>query len=300
MAITPQAIKDQEFQVKFRGYDAIEVKAYLELIADEFFELFEEVRHQADDIEGLVGEKEDLGEQHATLEGDMATLQRKYDQLAKDLEQKNEQNAAFQKEINELKAQVARLEAEGKEKEERWSAAAGLLEGEVKEKDALKDRLHDMEKQWDELKKDEIEFKETLIACQKFSKELMKKSEEEANQILGKAREEAEKLRQETLQELTSYPKEIERLRIKRDHVREDLKTVLTLCLENLDIFTADDEEEEDYSDLFQSVMLSDDGTVNSEELAKLDMDLDLPASFHTEKEAVSEATGESDEDDLV
>lgn len=30
MAITPQAIKDQEFQVKFRGYDTVEVKAYLE------------------------------------------------------------------------------------------------------------------------------------------------------------------------------------------------------------------------------------------------------------------------------
>jgi len=36
MAITPQAIKDQEFRVKFRGYDEIEVKAYLELIAEEF------------------------------------------------------------------------------------------------------------------------------------------------------------------------------------------------------------------------------------------------------------------------
>ena len=41
MSITPQAIKDQEFQVKFRGYDAIEVKAYLELLAEEFFELHE-------------------------------------------------------------------------------------------------------------------------------------------------------------------------------------------------------------------------------------------------------------------
>ena len=44
MSITPQAIKDQEFQVKFRGYDAIEVKAYLELLAEEFFELHEQIR----------------------------------------------------------------------------------------------------------------------------------------------------------------------------------------------------------------------------------------------------------------
>ena len=68
MAITPQAIKDQEFQVKFRGYDAIEVKAYLELIAEEFFELFEQVRKQVEDIEGLVEEKEELVEQSDVAE----------------------------------------------------------------------------------------------------------------------------------------------------------------------------------------------------------------------------------------
>ena len=230
----------------------------------------------------------------------MATLQRKYDQISKELEQKGEQNAALQREIDGLKSQAARLESEAKEKEDRWTAAAGLLENEIKEKEALKEKLATLEKQWDEQKQDEIEFKETLIACQKFSKELMKKSEEEATQIVGKAREEALRLQQETLQELARYPKEIERLKIKRDHVREDLRTVLTLCLENLEIFNTLDEEEEDFSDLFQSVTVSDDGTVNSEELARLDMELDLPDSFHQEKVSVPEEIGASDADDLV
>ena len=142
-----------------------------------------------------------------------------------------------------------------------------------------------MERQWDEQKKVEIDFKDALMAAQTFSRDMKKKSEEEADGILEKARADAEKLRRDTYQELARYPKEIERLKMKRTQVREDLRTVLTLCLENLDIFKeeANEPEEEDYSDLFQSVMVSDDGTVNSEELAKLDMDLDLPDSFHAE-----------------
>jgi DivIVA domain-containing protein len=51
--LTPQAIKDQDFQIKFRGYDSIEVKAYLELLAEDFFELTEQNRLQAEELESL-------------------------------------------------------------------------------------------------------------------------------------------------------------------------------------------------------------------------------------------------------
>ena len=71
MAITPQAIKDQEFRVKLRGYDTIEVKAYLELIADEFFEMFEQAKQQTDYIDGLIEEKEELIDLRLRIEGDM-------------------------------------------------------------------------------------------------------------------------------------------------------------------------------------------------------------------------------------
>jgi DivIVA domain-containing protein len=281
MAITPQAIKDQEFRVKFRGYDEIEVKAYLELIAEEFFELSEQVRRQSEDIEGLIEEKEDLIELRSLLEGDMTALQRKYDQISAEAGQTNAGNTTLLKEIEDLKAQVANLEWEGKEKEEKLTAVTGLLEDERKEKEALNSRLMTLEKQWGEQQEAEIDFKETLIAGQKFCKDLKKKSEEEAGQILESARTEALKLREETFQELARYPNEIERLKKKRDQVRDDLKTVLTLCLENLDIFNTVEADAEDFSDLFQSVVVADDGTVSSEDMANLDMELDLPDSFH-------------------
>jgi hypothetical protein len=116
---------------------------------------------------------------------------------------------------------------------------------------------------------------------------MKKSSEDEAHEIIEKARGEAERLRQDTFQELARYPKEIERLKMKRNQVREDLRTVLNICLENLDIFKDDEEDEEDYSDLFQSMVVSDDGTVNEDELAKLNMELDLLESLHTEEESV-------------
>lgn len=309
MAITPQAIKDQEFQVKFRGYDAIEVKAYLELIAEEFFELFEQVRKQSEDIEGLVEEKEELIEQGASLRRDITSLQGKNDQITTELEQRNERNAALLKEIEDLKGRIAGLEREGKEKDEELRAATEqilaerrLLEGEKKEKEDINARFLALERQWDEQKKVEIDFKEALLAAQTFSRDLKKKSEEEADGILEKAREDAEKLRRDTYQELARYPKEIERLKMKRTQVQEDLRTVLTLCLENLDIFKEEttEPEEEDFSDLFQSVMVSDDGTVNSEELAKLDMDLDLPDSFHAETHPVSADPHDIDPADVL
>jgi DivIVA domain-containing protein len=291
MAITPQAIKDQEFQVKFRGYDTIEVKAYLELIAEEFFELFEQVRQKVEEIEALVEEKEELVEQNASLQKNMTALQGKNDQVAAEIEQKNARNTALLQEIEGLKGRIADLEREGNEKDDELRASSGqilierqLFEGQKKENEELNSRFLALEKQWNEQKKVEIDFKEAILAAQTFSRDLKKRSEEEAEAILDKARADAMKLRQETMQELARYPKEIERLKLKRTQVREDLRTVLTLCLENLDIFKEEtnEQEEEDYSELFQSVMISDDGMVNSEEMAKLDMDLVLPDSFHS------------------
>jgi DivIVA domain-containing protein len=300
MAITPQAIKDQEFRIKFRGYDEIEVKAYLELIAEEFFELFEQVRQQAEDVEGLFEEKEDLNERHVLLESDMATLQRKYDQISLELGQTNERDTTARKEIEDLKVFIANLEREGMEKEEELTVATNLLEGERKEKKDLNDQLAALKQQWDEQQKAEIDFKDTLMAGQKFVREMKKNSEAEAGLILEKARTEVEKLRQETFQELVRYPKEIERLKIKRDQVREDLRTVLTLCLENLDIFDTADVEEEDFSDLFQKVVVADDGTVNSEDMAKLDMEFDLPGSVHTGADTEFSDTSDNEAIDVL
>ena len=69
--LTPQAIKDQEFQVKFRGYDSIEVKSYLELLAEDFFELLEQNRVHTEEIESLLAEQELLQVQKEKSENEL-------------------------------------------------------------------------------------------------------------------------------------------------------------------------------------------------------------------------------------
>ena len=295
MAITPQAIKDQEFQIKFRGFDTIEVKAFLESIAEEFFELFEQIRLQSEELQTLADEKQDLLVLHAKLESDMSTLIGKNDRLKAEVKQGGEQVANRDKEIADLRQQIAVLEdakvtaaQEIAKALERVEAEKESAEGERRERQILEVRLAEIERRQAEDQKAEIDFKETLVAAQKFSRDMKKTSEEEARETVENARAEAEKLRQETLQELARYPKEIERLKAKRNQVREDLRTVLTLCIDNLDIFAEESEEEEDLSDLYQSIVVADDGSVNPEDLSKLDMELDLLSSIGPDKESMT------------
>ena len=112
--LTPQSIKDQEFQTKFRGYEPIEVKAYLELLADDFFELTEQNRLQAEEIESLLAEREALHKGKEALvaemkisqesaEGIQAEIQDGYkhkDQEIADLTEKLETNKTIHKELN--------------------------------------------------------------------------------------------------------------------------------------------------------------------------------------------------------
>jgi DivIVA domain-containing protein len=289
MAITPQAIKDQEFKIKLRGYDTIEVNAYLELIADEFFEMFEQAGQQADYIDGLIAEKEELIDLRMRIEGDMATLQRKYDKALLDIEAANAKNATLLGEVEDMKSRIANLEWEGKEKDDLLNAATEALEGEKKEKEGALAKLASFEEQWGEQQKAEIDFRETLLAGQRFSRDTMKKSEEEAARILAEANAEAENLRLETERELARYPEEIEQLKAKRDRVREDLKSVLEMCLDNLDVFDTGAEEEDDCSDLFQKVILAEDGSGDIADLEEINTECDLqealPADCEPEPE---------------
>lgn len=304
MAITPQAIKDQEFQVKFRGFDALEVKDYLGTIADEFFELFEQVRQHDEEMERLEGEKQDLLDRLESLEKDNAALMEQNDRVTDDLAKSDERVVELGKELDDLKEQRSSWEEEKKALEEELDAAREQIaaqeeraENERKEKEKIGDLLAETEGKWAEQKSAEMDFKETLLAAQKFSREMRKDSEDEARRIKDQARKDAEKLRQETFEELARYPKEIERLRMRRNQVREDLRTVLSICLENLEIFDdGKDDDGEDLSELFQSVVVSDDGMIDREELSKLGMELDLLESLHTDEEGVAADGSTTDE----
>lgn len=285
MTITPQAIKDQEFQVKFRGYDPIEVKAYLDLIAEEFFELHEGNRRQAEEAaeteakrQELLQERDELlraardGEAYAdelrkeqfARESALMELQRKSDRLeglVAALEQeKADLLAGRGGREGDLNLEVERLQAQVQEKGNDMVRAEAEL-------DQLRQRVAAFEKQVADARQDEMVFKSTIIAAQNFAEDLRKKAEQESRQAMDQARHEVEAYRRKAEQELASLPIEIERLNQQRLQVREELRAILETSLANLNAFGEEPDgksrmEDDDLADLFQSITLPDDEPV--------------------------------------
>ena len=101
-------------------------------------------------------------------------------------------------------------------------------------------------------------------------------SQEDAQKIIEAAHAEVEKFRSEAEAELARLPKEIEELHQRKIKVRKDLETILYTYLEALESppDLEPDEKEDDLSDLFQSIQLPDDETVEPDDIDKINMDL--------------------------
>ena len=269
--LTPQAIKDQEFQIKFRGYDAIEVKAYLELLAEDFFELTEQNRVQVEEIEALQAEQESLVRDKETLAAEMKESQDNADGIQSDIEEGYKHKDL---EIDELKEKLEqaqkRAEALQKEKndqsekidelEEQLTGDIGLSEQDQSELEKLRARVAVLEEQNKELKQEGLDFKTTILAAQKFADNLRETSETEAAQLMENAKLEVESFKAESESELAHLPLEINELQQKKGKVKEELKKTLLSYLNALDAFPDDAAaaKGDDLSDLFESIEIPD------------------------------------------
>jgi cell division initiation protein len=130
MKITPLDIQQQQFRVRFRGFDMVEVDNFLDLLANEFEELLkensqirEEDRRKAARINQLeAGEKElrdtlvsvqRIGEEmknNARKEGELIIEEAKLS-ARKMIEAAQAQALQIEGEINQLKRQRAEFEA---------------------------------------------------------------------------------------------------------------------------------------------------------------------------------------------
>jgi len=88
MVLTPQLVKDQEFRQKFRGVDPLEVRDYLEIVANEFFELQEQCAEQLEELKTLRDAKESTESYTASLETDMEFTRKISDELKDSCAQK--------------------------------------------------------------------------------------------------------------------------------------------------------------------------------------------------------------------
>ncbi|MCP4342539.1 MAG: DivIVA domain-containing protein [Desulfobulbaceae bacterium] len=285
--LTPQSIKDQEFQTKFRGYEPIEVKAYLELLAEDFFELTEKNRVQAEEIEDLLAEQDSLQKAKEALAAEVKISQENAEGIQEEIQDgykhKDQEIIELSEQLESMSTSIAALEEENTTYLEKITALEATLAGgegailqDQAEIEKLRGRIELLEEQNSELKQEGVDFKTTILAAQKFADNLRQTSQDDARKIMDDAHAEIEKYRAEAEAELARLPKEIEELHQRKIQVRKDLETTLYSYLEDLEDSPSSlvGEKEDDLSDLFQSIQLPDGESVDPEEIAKIDMDL--------------------------
>ncbi len=293
MSITPQAIKDQEFQSKFRGYDTIEVKAYLELLAEEFFELLEaerarEVKKQEliDENEGLVlsvealtREKTEFRKEIEVLDDKVAEQQARLEEMAGEVERLKGIVANQKLEKMSLEDRLEKKDTRVKEAENYWKR-------EAREKEILAGKLEIAEQQISALKKEEVDFKSTLGAAQKVANEVKRRSLEDARNLMENAKQDVKDFREAARKELERIPDEIEKLHQKRRDVKEALETILNDSLNNLNAFSEVEkfENQDDLNDLFQKIIINEDVEIEAIDLEKIEMDLNVPVQLLDEE----------------
>ncbi len=285
MVLTPQLIKDQEFQPKFKGVDPLEVRDYLEIVANEFFELQEQCAEQLEELEAFRETKESMDSYTGSLESDMEFTRKISDELKDSCAQKEKKLTELEQEVEELQLRIADMEQEDTEHNEEIStmealieeAEAALKESE-KKRDILTNKIEVLKEQNQELKKDEVDFKSTLASAQLFAEDLKEKSRKEAEQMLAEVNAEISKIRDDAQDELARLPMEIEALEKKKKEVKEDLKSTLMSYLETIEVFYPDDGQEivqkettVKSDELFQKIKIGDDGSITAEDSEKLD-----------------------------
>ena len=280
--LTPQAIKDQEFQVKFRGYDTIEVKSYLELLAEDFFELLEQNRFHIEEIKSLAAEQELLRVEKEKFENELQVGQVSKAEIEAEIReeysQQDEQSRDLVEQIEGLNTTVTQLEDENTayrekiaELEAKLSSDGDAKTNEQNEIERLQNKLERVEERKKELEEEELDFKTTILAAQKFSDNLKENSEKEAQSMIEQAKLEVEKIRNEAREELIQLPKKIEELQQRKTQVHNELKAVLHKYMEGLDAPPGTDADTNG-EDLFQRILIPDgesvdldDGSINAE-----------------------------------
>ncbi len=285
--LTPQAIKDQDFQIKFRGYDAIEVKAYLELLAEDFFELTEQNRLHGEEIESLKTKLDSLQREKDSLAAEVRLSQENAEGIQTEIDQgykhKDQEISDLRSQAEGVRVSAQALEAENRalentvnELQKNIAGGAGeTLHGQV-EIEKLRAKIELLEEQNRDLKQQGLDFKTTILAAQKFADSLRQSSEEEALRIMEKAQADVQKFRAEANAELAKLPIEIDKLQQQKVKVRADLRSMLHSYLEALEIFPEKDstEKEDDLSDLFESILLPDEERSAPDDIGNINMDL--------------------------
>ncbi len=110
MKLSPMDVKQQQFKLKFRGFDIEEVDSYLELIANEL----EELSKENETMKNKLKKMENEIEEYKRAEGDLRKAIASAQDFKKDAIEKANQEAQIIIKQSEIKAAEMLKSAEGK------------------------------------------------------------------------------------------------------------------------------------------------------------------------------------------
>ncbi len=133
MLLTPENIQNQQFHVRFRGFDVDEVDAFLEKVAENYLVLVKENEKLKDAMSAIQGERDQIQSQERTFKNAIISAQN----IADEMQSKAQQEAHVLKENARLEAAALIDEAKALEADLKDQISSLLME-----KQKLKDDLH--------------------------------------------------------------------------------------------------------------------------------------------------------------
>lgn len=132
MLLTPENIQNQQFHVRFRGFDVDEVDAFLEKVAENYLVLVKENEKLKDAMSAIQGERDQIQSQERSFKNAIIAAQN----IADEMQAKAQQEAHVLKENARLEAGAMIEEAKEQETALKSQISSLLLE-----KQKLKDDL---------------------------------------------------------------------------------------------------------------------------------------------------------------
>jgi cell division initiation protein len=104
---------------------------------------------------------------------------------------------------------------------------AEQLEETVKENAGLQDKVKELEERLAEYQKNRRNLEEALLAAQKITEQMKENAEKEAQVKIREAQVKADKILAEAVQQSQQYNQEISKLRMQRDQMIAQFKSIL-------------------------------------------------------------------------
>ena len=329
MTVTPQSIRDTEFQVKLKGYDKVEVRTCLDQIAEEYLGLMEQLEIRDQNLETMTKHNNELLTRGSLLSQKFSEIRETIGKLKIKYQYEKKRSAKQHRDNEGLQVTVGQLRSENNKLAKKLGLAdihlKELSSGLALEKSRsskMHERLRLLEEQNHQGQKDAENLRGKLKETKKYSEEMMEESERQASEIFNRVRKEIAQIRAEAKKELAYYPAEIKRMREEHARVKEQLLAIAQKYVDGLTTTLADagellEEEQVDAvqdpaivkdeqdgqakkryaaeagmnadnsaylgfgvkgrDELFQSITISEDMSLSSEQLDAISRDMSFP-----------------------